>query len=94
MVFSAGSYPLCRNHYLYHNQKTYHTTANMNALIIRTLAFLFHILLNVVLVGWLVNYDLTGSWLTFTGFILVLMILLVLFFKHLVSFIYFIKSRS
>jgi hypothetical protein len=66
----------------------------MNSVFTRTAALLLHALLNFLLVSWLVNFDITGKWIFFIGFIITLLILLYLFIKHIVSFIYFIKTKT
>jgi len=66
----------------------------MNSVFTRTAALLLHALLNFLLVSWLVNFDITGKWVFFIGFIIFLLALLYLFIKHIVSFIYFIKTKT
>ena len=66
----------------------------MNNLIIRASALLIHILVNVILITWLMQSDLTGSWLTFAGFILLLLVLFYLLVIHLISFFQFIKTKT
>jgi hypothetical protein len=65
-----------------------------NGLLFRAVAISVHIFLNFILVSYLMRYDLTGSWVNFTLFIVFMLILLALFVKHLLSFIMFIKSKS
>ena len=64
-----------------------------NALMLRTTALVVHIFLNVIVISYLVSYDPTGSWIRFAVFIAALLVLLILFVRHLVSFISFIKSN-
>ncbi|HMU11587.1 MAG TPA: hypothetical protein PKC54_16355 [Ferruginibacter sp.] len=66
----------------------------MNSILYRTVALVMHAVLNLVIVSYLVRFDTTGSWVNFTAFIAAMLVLLILFIKHLVSFIYFIKSTS
>ena len=66
----------------------------MNNLLVRTAAIILHAIINFLLVNWLVNFDITGKWIFFIGFIVVLLFLLFLFVKHIVSFIYFIKTKT
>ncbi len=66
----------------------------MNSILFRTVALVMHAVLNLVIVSYLVRFDTTASWVNFTAFIAALLVLLILFIKHLVSFIYFIKSTS
>ena len=61
--------------------------------IARTLAILIHGLINFLLVSWMLQYDITGSWIGFTLFIILCLLLLVLFVKHLVSFIKYLQSN-
>ena len=70
-------------------------TAEMNNLLLRTGAILLHAIANFLLVNYLVNeFDLTGKWILFIGFILLLLVLLYLFVKHVVSYIYFLKTKT
>ena len=66
----------------------------MSPLALRTTAIILHAAANYVLVTILIGYDLTGSWLKFIGFIVVLLFLLFLFLKHLLSYIYFLKTKT
>ena len=66
----------------------------MNPLLLRTAAILLHAVANFLLITTLYNYDLTGSWLKFIGFIILVLFLLFLFIKHLLSYIYFIKTKT
>lgn len=65
-----------------------------NRLALRLLALLLHALLNFVVITWLTNFDLTGSWLVFAGFVLAVLVLLCFFLKHLVSFVTFFKMEQ
>jgi len=69
-------------------------TIGMNNTSLRTAAILLHAIINFLLVNWLVNFDVTSKWLFFIGFIIFLLLLLFLFVKHIISFIYFIKSKT
>jgi hypothetical protein len=66
----------------------------MNSLFIRSAALLLHALVNFLLVNWLVNFDITRKWIFFIGFVIALLALLYFFIKHIVSFIYFIKTKT
>jgi hypothetical protein len=66
----------------------------MNTLSVRTAAIIIHAIANFLLVTYLLAIDITGSWLYFIGFILIIALLLYLFIKHLVSYIYFIKIKT
>ena len=65
----------------------------MNNKILRTAALLIHALLNIVITSWLTNFDITGSWLMVIVFVLTLFVLVVLFVKHILSFINFLKTH-
>lgn len=66
----------------------------MNTLFLRTTAILLHAAANFIVVSWLMGFDISAKWLSFTGFIIVLLALLYLFIRHIVSFIYFLKTRT
>jgi hypothetical protein len=66
----------------------------MNTFFFRIGALLLHALLNIIMVSWLTNYDITGSWLAVTGFLCLLFLLAILFIKHLLSFIQYIKTKT
>jgi hypothetical protein len=65
----------------------------MNNLFLRTCLVLLHAVTSIVLVSYLVDYDITGKWIKFIGFLLLLLLLLFLFVKHLIAFYYFIKTK-
>lgn len=65
----------------------------MSLLLIRTFLLALHVVANVALVTYLVSFDLTGGSLRFVLFILIMAILVLLFARHLISFIQFIKSQ-
>jgi hypothetical protein len=65
----------------------------MNKLLIRAGALVLHAAANFFLVTYLTNFDITGSWLAIAGFIIVMGVLLVLFIKHILSFLYFVKTK-
>jgi uncharacterized MAPEG superfamily protein len=66
----------------------------MNDFVLRTAALLLHAAANIFIVTYLFKYDITGSWVFFIGFITLLLLLLFLFIKHLLSYIYFIKNKT
>ena len=68
-------------------------TKTLNGFILRTAAILIHAILNFIVISYLVNYDITGSWIKFIGFTLVVFLLFYLFLLHLVSFINFLKHK-
>jgi len=61
--------------------------------IFRTLAIAVHALLNFFLTTWMFRYDITGSWMGFVLFLILCLLLLLLFIKHLVSFIKYLQSN-
>ena len=65
----------------------------MNALLLRTFFLLLHAVANFLIVTTLLNYDLTGSWLYFTAFIAIVLLLIIIFVKHILSYINFIKPK-
>ena len=67
---------------------------SMTNLIVRTAIMILHVVLNIFIVTYLTNFDLTASWLLITGFIIIVLILISLLIAHIVSYIHFIKSRS
>ena len=66
----------------------------INELLLRTLAILAHAAANFLLVTYLFNYDITAKWVRFIGFIALTLVLLFLFIKHLLNYIYFIKTKT
>ena len=69
------------------------TTKTANQLILRIIAIVLHAILNFIAVSYITDIDLTGSWIVFIGFVLVLIFLSYLFIKHLVSFINYITRK-
>jgi hypothetical protein len=69
------------------------TTKTANQLILRIIAIVLHAILNFIAVSYITDIDLTGSWIVFIGFVLILIFLSYLFIKHLVSFINYITSK-
>ena len=65
----------------------------MNKLLFRTLILLLHALLNFFIVSFVMDYDLTGSWLRIALFILMLMVLLYFFILHIVAYYKLVKSK-
>jgi len=66
----------------------------MNNTILRVGALFIHVIVNIVIVAYVTRYDISGSWLSFAGFMVLLFILLIAFIKHLISFISFIKTKT
>jgi len=63
-------------------------------LLVRVVFLLIHIALNFIVVSYLVSFDWTGSWIRFFLFIILVLVLAFLFIRHIISIIYFIKSRT
>jgi ABC-type nickel/cobalt efflux system permease component RcnA len=66
----------------------------MNTLFVRTAVLLLHAIANFALVSYLLNFDISGKWVSFIGFILLILVLVYLFIRHIVSYIYFVKNKS
>ena len=66
----------------------------MDAIYLRVGAMLAHVILNIIITSWIVNFDISASWLRVAGFAAVLFILLVLFIIHLISFINYLKTKT
>lgn len=66
----------------------------MNSFFIRVVFLLLHAVLNFVAISWLLNFDITSKWVYFIGFILLIFLLVYLFINHIISFIYFLKTRT
>jgi Na+-driven multidrug efflux pump len=60
----------------------------------RVLAVLLHALFNFILISYLTNFDITGSWLAVTAFLVTLVLLIALFIQHVISFINYIKTQT
>ena len=69
------------------------STKSTNQFILRIFAIILHAILNFIAVSYITDMDLTGSWIVFIGFLLVLVFLTFLFIKHLVSFINYITNK-
>ncbi len=66
----------------------------MNTLLFRVGAILMHVFLNIVIVSYVTRYDVTGSWIAMTGFVLLLFIMLGLLVMHIMSFLNFLKHKA
>lgn len=69
-------------------------TVNMNNASFRVLALLLHILASLLILFYVLDFDLSGGWIRFFLFIALCMLLLVLLITHFVSFIRFFKTKS
>jgi hypothetical protein len=65
----------------------------MNKFLFRTLMLILHALLNFFIIFYVMDYDLTGSWLRFILFVLLLLALLYFFILHLVAYYKLVKSK-
>jgi hypothetical protein len=65
----------------------------MNKLLFRTLILILHALFNFFIISFVMDYDLTGSWLRISLFILMLMVLLYFFILHMVAYYKLVKSK-
>lgn len=67
----------------------------MNNIVFRTFFIIVHAVVNFLLVNYILNhFDLTGRWIFFIGFILLAFLLSLLFITHIVSYIYFLKTKT
>jgi hypothetical protein len=89
LVFPHGVYTLCGK-FIFNRLKV----LRMDNLILRIGALLAHAFLNIVLVSYLFNFDITGSWLAVTLFFVALFILLIFFIKHFISFVNYLKTKT
>lgn len=69
------------------------STKTSSRFFVRIAALLFHALLNFIAVTYLTNFDVTGSWLRFAGFVLAVFALFYFFLRHLFSFVLFLKNN-
>lgn len=65
----------------------------MSRLIRRLVAILLHALLTAYVLTWAMQYDITGSWILFAGFISLFLLLLLFLTIHFIALFYFFKSR-
>ena len=68
-------------------------TKTFNSLPLRIFSIVLHAVFNFILISYLTDFDLTGSWIVFIGFLIVVFLLSYVFLKHLVSFIHFIINK-
>lgn len=61
--------------------------------LVRTLAILGHALLNYVLISLMYRFDITGSWMMFSLFLLLCLALVVLFIVHIISFYKYLQNH-
>lgn len=60
----------------------------------RIAVMILHAIVNFLIISWLMNFDISGSWIGFFAFILVCLFLLSLFIIHLYFFFVFIKTKT
>lgn len=65
----------------------------MDKLYLRVAALVLHAAGNFLLITWLTNFDISGSWLATAGFIALLAALLSLFIWHILSFLFYLKNK-
>lgn len=65
----------------------------MSKLVLRTLLLILHTLLNFFIVSYAMDYDLTGSWLRISLFVLLLLVLLYFFLLHIIAFSKIVKLK-
>ena len=68
-------------------------TKTLNSFILRVAALIIHAILNFIAISYMVNFDITGSWIKFIAFALVVFGMFYLFLLHIVSFINFLKQK-
>ena len=68
-------------------------TKTYNSLTLRIFSIVLHAVFNFIIVSYLTDFDLTGSWIVFTGFLIVVFFLSYVFLKHLAIFIHYIKNK-
>ena len=68
-------------------------TKTFNSFVLRVAAIIIHAILNFIAISYMVNFDITGSWIKFIGFTLVVFAMFYLFLLHIVSFIHFVKNK-
>ena len=68
-------------------------TKTLNSFILRVAALIIHAILNFIAISYMINFDITGSWIKFIAFTLVVFAMFYLFLLHIVSFINFLKQK-
>ena len=66
----------------------------MKLLLLRIGALLLHTFLNIWFYSYLMDFDITGSWLRTAVFFSTVLLLLTLYIVHVISFIKYIKIYS
>lgn len=65
----------------------------LNNFILRIAAILIHAILNFIAISYMVNFDISSSWIKFIAFTVAVFFLFYLFLLHIVSFINFLKNK-
>jgi hypothetical protein len=65
----------------------------MNNVLFRTVLIILHALLNFFIISYIMDFDITGSWLRLILFVLLLMILLYFFIIHVIFYSKLLKSK-
>ncbi len=65
----------------------------MNNIVIRTVLLILHSLLNFFIISFIMDYDITGSWLRVILFSLMMLALLYFFVLHIINYSQLIKSK-
>ena len=65
----------------------------MNNTLIRTVLLILHALLNFFIISYIMDFDITGSWLRVILFVLLLMVLLYFFILHAIHYGKLLKSK-
>lgn len=66
----------------------------MDTLLIRMGALLLHVFINIVIVSYILRFDVSGSWLAMGAFVISLFILLALLILHVMGFIKYLKTKA
>ena len=61
---------------------------------LRVVLLLLHALVNFILISWLTDFDITGSWLTVIGFTFFVLLVIGTIIAHIISFINYIKTKT
>ena len=61
---------------------------------LRVVLLFLHALINFILISWLTDFDITGSWLTVIGFTLFVLLVIGTIIAHIISFINYIKTKT
>ena len=65
----------------------------MNSVFTRTSLLVLHAIASVILLTYIVKFDISGRWLSFVGFVLLLFALMYLLVRHIISYVSYIKTK-